>query len=131
MSFLTPSDEDYSNFREKLVNALGISYKVESHKEVSGFFGSSKKLFDYVIFHEDLPLVGVEYKYKYAFPFIDINSNVYINQFREVGLQYGIMYFGEKNDIYFWKKGASRFDKFSFDDFPSLQLAAVNSLRIS
>ena len=116
MSSIIPSSEDLEKFREKLASALGTSFKVEPNKEVISLFGFKKRVFDFVVFKDDAPIAGIEYKMNFVHPFVEINADWLIAQFREIDLQFGILYYGEGNVSYFWKKGSHRLEKFSFDD---------------
>lgn len=63
MSILIPKTEDVEKLLKKFADALGEDYKVEMNTEVSlSFFLSKKYVFDLVIFRDDIPFVGIEYK---------------------------------------------------------------------
>ena len=48
------SENDLCTLKTKLIEALGVGYEVEIHKEVSAAYGLIKELFDLVVFnHSD------------------------------------------------------------------------------
>ena len=47
---LQVTEEDINALKQKLEEALGEEYEVESHKEVCALFGYVKETFDLVIF---------------------------------------------------------------------------------
>ena len=104
-------------FRVRLVDALGEGYEVEVNKEVSALFGMVKETFDLVIFYRGDAICGVEYKYKVGGPlFFDRFQDLRIDRLKKVGLKYGVVYYSEKQGLYFWSKGSNKFETFSFDD---------------
>lgn len=63
MSLIIPKTEDIEKLQKKFAEALGDGYNVEMNTEVSSSFLLNKKhIFDLVIFKDDNPIVGIEYK---------------------------------------------------------------------
>ena len=117
MSYRKPTDDDFNAFRKKLKDALGEEYEVEIHKEVSAMLGLVKDLFDLVIFYRGDAVCGVDYKsllFNFVFQFRSQES--YVNRLKNLGLKYGIVYFGQDNEVFFWSKGSAGFKPFTFED---------------
>ena len=111
-------EEDVINIlRNKLKDALGKGYEVEIHREVSAAFGYIKEIFDIVVFYHDDVICGIECKDKLL-----ISSYIYrikeswISRLNKVGLRYGIIYYGDDNNLYFWTKGDHTLKEFSLED---------------
>ena len=116
MSAFQVTDEDLDILRNKLQDSLGTGYEVEVNKEVSALMGAIKETFTLVIFYRGDAICGVEYKYKVGGSvFFERFQELFINKLKNVGLKYGIDYFGEKHGLYFWSKGEYKFEPFSFD----------------
>lgn len=104
-------------FRIKLKEALGEGFEVEIHKEVSAAFGYVKEVFDLVVFYHDDVICGIDCKNK-----LFISSYVYrfqeswIFRLNKVGLRYGIIYYGDDHNLYFWAKGDYTLKEFSLED---------------
>lgn len=63
MSIIIPDTEDIEKLQKRFSEALGDEYQVEMYTEVSSsFFFSKKNVFDLVIFRNNIPFVGIEYK---------------------------------------------------------------------
>lgn len=111
------SEEDLIALQTRLKVALGEGYEVELNKEVSNFMGAIKEIFDLVIFLHGDAICGVEYKYKAGGSMLsDRFLNLHIDKLKRVGLMYGIVYYGNKDRLYFWSKKAYRFESFFFND---------------
>ena len=110
------TDEDVNNLKQKLIDALGEGYEVETNKEVFALMGAVKEKFDLVIFYHGDAICGVEYKYKVAGSFFyDRFQESLINRFKKVGLKYGFSY-TDGHGVYFWNKGAYGLENFTFDN---------------
>lgn len=114
MSLIITETEDVEKLQKKLADALGEGYKVEMNTEVSSsFFLSKKYVFDLVIFRDDIPFVGIEYKDIARSIHIGLKPEWFYSKFEEVNLKYGICYFGQENKFYLWSRGKYRFQVFS------------------
>lgn len=117
MAYFRVTEEDINALRQRLIDALGEGYEVETHKEVSALMGIFKETYDLVIFYHGDAICGVEYKYKVGGSFFfDRFQDLYIERLIKVGLRYGIAYFGEKHGLLLWTKGSYKFESFSFND---------------
>lgn len=117
MAYFRVTEEDINALRQRLIDALGEGYEVETHKEVSALMGIFKETYDLVIFYHGDAICGVEYKYNVGVPFFyDRFQDQYVDRLNKVGLKYGIAYFGEKNGLLLWTKGSYKFESFSFND---------------
>lgn len=117
MAYFRVTEEDINALRQRLIDALGEGYEVETHKEVSALMGIFKETYDLVIFYHGDAICGVEYKYKVGGSFFfDRFQDLYIERLKKVGLRYGIAYFGEKHGLLLWTKGSYKFESFSFND---------------
>ena len=115
MSILIPKTEDVEKLLKKFADALGEDYKVEMNTEVSlSFFLSKKYVFDLVIFRDDIPFVGIEYKNIAWSIHIRHNPEWFYSKFEEVNLKYGICYFGQEDKYYFWSRDKYGFQVFDF-----------------
>ena len=123
MSILTPRTEDIEKLQKKFSEALGDGYDVEMNTEVySSFFLTKKNVFDLVIFKNNIPLVGIEYK-NIAFSIhVRHYPEWFYSKFQEVNLKYGICYFGQEDKYYFWSR-----DKYGFQIFDFVSV--VNAIR--
>lgn len=112
------SENDLYTLKTKLIKALGDGYEVEIHKEVSTAYGLIKELFDLVVFNHSDAICGIDYKYNYKpqNPSMTRFHDIPVGRYKRVGLKYGIQYFGEKNDCYFWTQGSNDYIEFTFDD---------------
>lgn len=113
------SDNDLNALRSKLFEALGNGYQVEIHKEVSAKFGLFKEVFDLVIFNQGDAICGIDYKYKipismYSIP--SIHQQNHIERYKKVGLKYGVVYCGDRENCLFWTQGAYYYKEFTFDN---------------
>ena len=113
------SDNDLNALRSKLFEALGNGYQVEIHKEVSAKFGLFKEVFDLVIFYQGDAICGIDYKYKipismYSIP--SIHQQNHIERYKKVGLKYGVVYCGDRENCLFWTQGAYYYKEFTFDN---------------
>ena len=117
MSHLLVTEDDIIALRQRLIDALGEGYEVEVHKEVYALMGAIRETFDLVIFYHGDAICGVEYKFKTLGSLFQTRLQYpYIDKLKKVGLKYGIEYFGERYDMYFWAQGTSKFEPFSFDN---------------
>lgn len=117
MSTFQVTEDDLETLKIKFQNALGEGYEVDTNKEVSALMGYIKETFDLVVFYHGDAICGIEYKYKFRMPlFMERYQDLYIDRLKSVGLKFGIEYYGEKQDIYFWSKGSYGFEVFGFDD---------------
>ena len=112
------SENDLCTLKTKLIEALGVGYEVEIHKEVSAAYGLIKELFDLVVFNHSDAICGIDYKYNYKLrnPSMTRFHDIPVGRYKRVGLKYGIQYFGEKNDCYFWTQGSNDYKEFTFDN---------------
>ena len=62
MSSVNPTTEDIERLQKQLSKALGNEYQVEMDTAVSSPYFNIKNVFDLVIFRNDIPFVGIEYK---------------------------------------------------------------------
>lgn len=115
MALFKVSIEDSKRFQVELSTALGKPYEVEMNKEVLGFLGVVKEIFDFVIFYNGDAIAGVEYKSKLPNPSWEIHHDYYIDKFRKVGLKYGVLYYGDDNKVYLWRTGQYNFQIMTFD----------------
>lgn len=123
MSLIIPKKEDVEKLQKKFADALGEDYKVEMNTEVSfSFFFSKKNVFDLVIFKNEIPLVGIEYKDIARSIHIGLKPEWFYRKFEEVNLKYGICYFGRENQFYLWSRGKYSFQVFDFS-------SVVNAIR--
>ena len=115
MSILIPETEDIEKLQKRFSEALGDDYQVEMYTEVSSsFFFSKKNVFDLVIFRNNIPFVGIEYKGIASSIHIGLKPEWFYSKFQDVNLKYGIYYFGKENQFYLWTKGEYRFQVFDF-----------------
>lgn len=115
MSIIIPDTEDIEKLQKRFLEALGDEYQVEMYTEVSSsFFFSKKNVFDLVIFRNNIPFVGIEYKGIASSIHIGLKPEWFYSKFQEVNLKYGIYYFGKENQFYLWAKGEYRFQVFDF-----------------
>ena len=112
------SENDLYTLKTKLIEALGDGYEVEIHKEVSAAYGLIKELFDLVVFNHSDAICGIDYKYNYKpqNPSMTRFHDIPIGRYKRVGLKYGIQYYGEKHDCYFWTQGSNDYIEFTFDN---------------
>lgn len=103
--------------RNKLKDALGEGYEVETHKEVSAVFGFIKETFDLVVFYHDDVICGIESKDNpLIFSYVNRFQELWISRLNKVGLRYGIIYYGDDHNLYFWTKGDYELTKLSLED---------------
>lgn len=115
MSIIIPDTEDIEKLQKRFSDVLGDEYQVEMYTEVSSsFFFSKKNVFDLVIFRDNIPFVGIEYKGIARSIHIELKPEWFYSKFQEVNLKYGIYYFGKENQFYLWTKGEYRFQVFDF-----------------
>lgn len=123
MSLLIPETADIEKLQETFSNALGEEYNVEMNTEVySSFFLTKKNVFDLVIFKNNIPFVGIEYKNIAWSIYIGHHPEWFYSKFQEVNLKYGICYLGQKDKYYFWSRGKYGFQIFDF-------ASVVNAIR--
>lgn len=116
MSLIIPKTEDIEKLQKQFSEALGDDYQVEMYTEVSSssFFLTKKNVFDLVIFKNNIPFVGVEYKDVASSIHIRLKPEWFYSKFQEVNLKYGIYYFGKENQFYLWSEGKYSFQVFDF-----------------
>lgn len=107
--------EDVERLQKKFSEALGEDYSVEMDTEVSSsFFFYKKNVFDLVIFKNNIPFVGIEYKDIARSIHIGLKPEWFYSKFQEANLKYGIYYFGQDDKFYFWSRNKYYFQMFDF-----------------
>lgn len=111
-------EEDVINsLRIKLEESLGEGFEVETHKEVSAVFGNIKETFDLVVFYHDDAICGIECKSSFLIQsYIYRFQDLYISRLKKVGLKYGILYYDNDQELYFWANGYFELKKISLEN---------------
>ena len=112
------SENDLYTLKTKLIEALGNGYEVEIHKEVSAAHSPIKELFDLVVFYHSDAICGIDYKYNHKplNPSMTRFHDIPIGRYKRVGLKYGIQYYGENRNCYFWTQWSHDYKEFTFDN---------------
>lgn len=112
------SENDLYTLKTKLIEALGDGYEVEIHKEVSAAHSPIKELFDLVVFYHSDAICGIDYKYNHKplNPSMTRFHDIPIGRYKRVGLKYGIQYYGENRNCYFWTQWSHDYKEFTFDN---------------
>lgn len=113
MSFLQPDEQDLQNLHKLLIEGLGTHYQVEQSLAVEGCLPFIKETFDYVILKDAEPLAAIEYKsFAYSIQ-LHTHEEWLFDKFKKVGIQFGVLYFGRRDEFYLYKKGKYHFTKLS------------------
>ena len=122
MSLVNPTTEDIERLQKQLSKALGNEYQVEMDTAVSSPYFNIKNVFDLVIFRNDIPFVGIEYKSVLSSIQIELRPTFFYRRFQESNLKYGICTSGKENHFYLWKRGEFGFQE---SDFASI----INAIK--
>ena len=113
MSFLQLDEQDLQNLHKLLIEGLGSQYQVEQNTVVEGCLPFIKETFDCVILKDGEPLAAIEYKSIAYSINLHTREEWLYDKFKKVGIQFGVLYFGRRDEFYLYKKGAFHFTKLS------------------
>lgn len=104
MSFLKPNRDDIEKLKFQLADAFGNQFLVEMDSVVEGFASIIKERFDIVIMKDGNPLAALEYRSVIESIQVNLHPDWLVEKFKKVGVQYGILYFGQKECFYLYSK---------------------------
>lgn len=119
MSVLQPELEDVQKLLMHFRTELGGHFQVEMNVAVEGILPIFKERFDIVIQKDGNPLAVLEYKSIVFSVQVNVHPEWLIERFKKVGIQFGILYFGRKEEFFLYNKGKYGLTKMSFESIIS------------
>lgn len=115
------NNDDIKNLCEKLKNAFGDNYEIETYKEIQNLNYPLKKEFKIVIYNKKKPLVAIEVNNFLFNMHISLmkeigKDEIYIKPIRLIGIPYAIFYCGKDEKTLFYITSTNELKEMTLDD---------------